>query len=106
MSYSVIIFRRIANYTITMIRRLTEIALIELILCLILWFWNGFLAFYLTVLLTFICGAILLIALIAEWIEKSKVKRIYFYAMAISIIVPWISAAIVYALDLDIAILN
>lgn len=87
-----------------MIQRLTEIALIELIVFLLLWFWNGFLAFYLTIALTFICFFILIIALIAEWIEASKVKRIYFYAMAISIVVPWISAAIVYFLDLEIAV--
>ncbi len=87
-------------------KRVTEIALIELIIFLLLWVWNGFLAFYLTIALTFICFFILIIALIAEWIETSKVKRIYFYAMAISIVVPWISAAIIYALDLDIVVFN
>ncbi|MFK7948471.1 MAG: hypothetical protein AB8G11_12845 [Saprospiraceae bacterium] len=85
-------------------KRLIEIALIELIIFLLLWFWNGFLAFYLTVALTFICFFILIIALIAEWIEASKVKRIYFYAMTVSIIIPWISAAIVYILDLNITV--
>lgn len=87
-----------------MMKRLVEIALIELIIFLLLWFWNGFLAFYLTVALTFICFFILVIALLAEWIETSKVKRIYFYAMAISIIIPWISAAIVYVLDLNVEV--
>lgn len=104
MSYSDIIFRRIANLFITTMKRLIEIALIELIVFLLLWFWNGFLAFYLTLALTFICLFILIIATIAEWIEASKVKRIYFYSMAISVIIPWVSAAIVYFLDLNIAV--
>ena len=89
-----------------MTQRLIEIALVELIIFLLLWFWNGFLAFYLTLALTFICAAILLVSLIAEWIEKSKVKRIYFYIMAISVIVPWIAAAVIYGLDLDISVLE
>lgn len=89
-----------------MVKRLIEISLIELIIFLLFWFWNGFLAFYLTLALTIICFFILAIALIAEWLETSKVKRIYFYAMAVSIVVPWIAAIIVYVLDLDITILN
>lgn len=87
-----------------MLKKLLEIALSELIVFLLLWMWNSFIAFYLTAALTSICFFILIIALIAEGLEKSKVKRIYFYGMAISIIVPWISAAIVLALNLEMDI--
>ena len=89
-----------------MIRRTIELALVELIIFLLLWFWNSFLAFYFTLSLTFICFFIFIISLIAEWIERSKVPRFYFYAMAISIIVPWIAAGIILLLDLDISILG
>ena len=85
-----------------MLKKLTEIALVELIVFFLLWLWNGFLALYLTIALTSICFFILLIALIAEQLETSKVKRIYFYSMAISIIVPWVSALIIMALNLNI----
>jgi hypothetical protein len=89
-----------------MIRRSIELALIELIILLLLWFWDSFLAFYFTLTLTFICFAIFIISLIAEWIEPSRINKFYFYAMAISVIVPWIAAGIVVLLGLDMSILE
>ena len=89
-----------------MIRRTIELALVELIVFLLLWFWNSFLAFYLTLTLTLICFTILTISGIAEWIERSKVPKFYFYAMATSTIVPWIAAGVIALLGLDISILG
>jgi hypothetical protein len=89
-----------------MIRRSVELALIELIIFLLLWLWDSFLAFYFTLALTFICSAVFIISLIAEWLERSRIDKFYFYAMAISVIVPWIAAGIVVLLDLDMSILG
>lgn len=90
-----------------MVRKLIELSLVEMIIFLLLWFWNSFMAFYLTLALTFICFAIFIISLFAEWIERSKVSKFYFYAMAVSVIVPWIVAVIViFILDLEVHILE
>lgn len=89
-----------------MVRRSIELALIELIIFLLLWFWDSFLAFYFTLTLTFICLAIFIISLIAEWIEPSKINKFYFYVMAISVFMPWIAAGIVALLGLDMSILE
>jgi hypothetical protein len=81
-----------------MIRRSIELALVELIIFLLLWIWNSFLAFYFTLALTFICFAIFVISLISEWIEPTRINKFYFYGMAISVIVPWIAAGVFYIL--------
>ncbi|HNM24455.1 MAG TPA: hypothetical protein PKL15_03455, partial [Saprospiraceae bacterium] len=51
----------------------------------------------LTMILTAIVFAVLLIALIAEWIERSKVPRLYFWIMGVSVLAP-VVAALIYAL--------
>ncbi|HNL40438.1 MAG TPA: hypothetical protein PKH43_14905, partial [Saprospiraceae bacterium] len=56
-----------------------EIFLLETVAWLALWLFNDYLATLLTMILTAIVFAVLLIALIAEWIERSKVPRLYFW---------------------------
>ena len=73
---------------------LTEIFLLELIAWLALWLLNDYLATLLTLILGAIVSAVLLLALIAEWIERSKVPRRYFHVMGLSALAPLVAAAL------------
>jgi hypothetical protein len=74
---------------------LLEIFLIEILVWMGLWLANEYLASLLTFILTPIVFAVLVSARISEFIERSKVPRIYFGVMLISTIAP-ILAALVY----------
>lgn len=82
-----------------MINRLSllEIFLLEMVVWLGIWLTNDYLATLLTLTIGAIVSAILIIALIAEGIERTKVPRKYFWIMAISILAPALAAAL-YAL--------
>ena len=73
---------------------LLEIFLLEVIVWLGLWLSNDYLATLLTLILVAIVSAVLLIALMAEAIERSKVPRRYFYVMAMSILAPMVAAVL------------
>jgi len=68
--------------------RLIEIFLIQALVYLVLWLWNDYVATLMTVLMTVIFTGILIVAIIAELIEKSKVPRSYFTFMIGSILIP------------------
>ena len=65
---------------------LLEIFLLEVLLWLGLWLLSDYVATLLTLILGAIVSAVLLIALMSEWIERSKVPRRYFYIMALSVL--------------------
>lgn len=71
---------------------LLEIFLLEIVAWLSLWLLNDYLATLLTLVLTAIVFAVLLIALMAEWIERSKVPARYFWIMGLSIVAPVVAA--------------
>ena len=71
-----------------------ELFLIETILFLLLWLWNDYLAMLLSLIFGSICFFVLVIALGAELIERSKVPRWYYYIMLASIAAPLVSALI------------
>lgn len=68
--------------------RLFELFLIEFLIYLMLWLWDEYIASLLTIIMTAIFTAILIIAAIAELIEKSKVPRSYFLFMLGSVLIP------------------
>jgi energy-converting hydrogenase Eha subunit A len=76
---------------------LLEIFLLELVFWLGLWLSNDYLATLLTLSIGAIILSVLIIALAAEAIERSKVPRKYFWVMAISLLAPILAAGI-YAL--------
>ena len=76
---------------------LLEIFMLEVVVWLGMWLLNDYLATLLTLIIAAIVSAVLLIALMAEAIERSKVPRKYFYVMVLSIIAP-IAAAVLYML--------
>ncbi len=75
-------------------KRLIEIFLAETILYAVLWLSNDYLATLLSVVFVGIFLFVLLISLLAEWIERSGVPRSYYGFMVISILSPLITAAI------------
>jgi hypothetical protein len=72
-----------------------EVFLIEFILFSLLWLWDDYIASMLTIVFSFIFFFILVISLLVELVERSKVPRWYFIFMAVSIFAP-IAAAFVF----------
>jgi hypothetical protein len=65
---------------------LFEIFLLETAAWLALWLLSDYVATLLTLTVGAIVSAVLAIALLAEWVERSKVPRRYFQVMALSIV--------------------
>lgn len=72
-----------------------EILLIEVAFYIALWLLNDYLASLLSLIFGSIFWLLLLISLVVEWVEKSKVPRWYFTFMLMSALAPVI-AAIIY----------
>lgn len=79
-----------------------EIFLVELIFFLGLWLWDAYVALLLTLIMGTILCLILVVALISEKIEKSKVPKRYFQLMAYSIGAILLAALIYYGLYGDV----
>jgi hypothetical protein len=75
---------------------LLEIFVAELLAWLLLWLCSDYLATLLTFIVTSIVCAVLLFSLVAEALERSKVPRMYFQVMAVSILAPMLSALFYY----------
>ena len=71
-----------------------EVFLLQVAVWLGLWLLDDYLATLLTLVLTAIVFAVLVVALVAEWIERSRVPRRYFVVMGISVAAPVVAALI------------
>ena len=65
---------------------LLEIFLLETVVWLGLWLLNDYVAALLTLIIGAIVFSVLIIALISEALERSKVPKMYFQVMAISVV--------------------
>lgn len=74
-----------------------EIFLIEVVVFMALWLFLPFWASLLTFIIPMIGLPILLISLIAEWLERTRISRLYFVFLFISVLVPPL-VAFVYSL--------
>jgi hypothetical protein len=72
-----------------------EIFLGELLLYFLLWLWNDYLASLFSVIFGSIFLLILILSLIVEWVERSKVPGWYYKFMVASILAP-LAAAVLY----------
>lgn len=77
-----------------MVIRPLESLLLQLIVYLLLWLSNEYLATLLSLIFGSICLAILLIALIAEGLERSRIGRRYFWHMAAAVAAPALAAVL------------
>ncbi|MEM7105192.1 MAG: hypothetical protein AAF502_18790 [Bacteroidota bacterium] len=71
------------------------IFLAQVIIYLGVWLWDDYIAKFLTLLMVAITVGVLVVSLIAELIERSKVPGIYFIFMVISILTPFLVALLV-----------
>lgn len=71
-----------------------EVALTEAVIFLLLWLSSPYIAFMLTLFFAGIATFILLISLVSELLERTKITRAYFWWMGISILVPLLIAGI------------
>ncbi len=76
-----------------------EVFLIEAVLYIVLWLWNEYIATILTLSFAAIAFFILVVSLISEAIERSKVPRWYFSYMVISVLTPLAIGAFFYVLN-------
>lgn len=67
---------------------LTILALAEAVFFAGLWLWNAYVAGYMTIILPGVLFFVLLLSLVAEWIEPARLPQWYFKVMVISILVP------------------
>jgi len=70
-----------------------EVALAEAAIFLLLWLTNPYVGFMLTLFFVGISFFVLVVSLIAELIERTRITRAYFWWMGISVLVPLIIAA-------------
>jgi len=81
---------------------LIEIFLIQVVLYSIMWLISDYTATLLTLLFPVIFVCLLLLALLSELVQKSKVPRWYYLFMVISIIAPIVTALLfVYIMGVD-----
>lgn len=66
--------------------------MVQIALYLLLWLLNDYLATMLSLIFGSIALMVLLIALIVEWIERSKVSRWFFWVMGFSVVAPLVVA--------------
>ena len=78
--------------------RLLELFIGQMILYGALWIYQDYLATLLSTILCTIFFFILMVSLIVEWIEPSKVPRWYFQFMVISILAPLLAGVLFVAL--------
>jgi hypothetical protein len=64
------------------------VALVECVLFCSVWLWNEYVASYATIILPGVMAVILLISLIADLIEPSRIPRWYYFIMVITILIP------------------
>lgn len=74
--------------------RALEVLLLELVIYLLFWLYDEYLASLLSIILGSICLLILIISLIVEAIERSKVPRWYYWFLAASVLAPILGALI------------
>jgi uncharacterized membrane protein HdeD (DUF308 family) len=72
---------------------MTEVFLIQAVFYIVVWMWNDHAATILTLSFAAIALFILVISLIAEVLDRSKVPRWYFWVMVISVLTPLIIGA-------------
>ena len=78
--------------------RLIELFTVQVILYGALWLYQDYLATLLSTIFATIFFFILVVSLIVEWIEPSKVPRWYFHVMFVSILAPLIAAFVFVSL--------
>src|SRR4030095_13733664 len=75
------------------------IVLSQAVIYLSIWLWNEYVASYISLIFPSMILVILVLALIADWIEPSRIPRWYYILMLISIFIPVIIGAVFYFIN-------
>ncbi len=75
------------------------IILAQAVIYLSIWLWNEYVATYITLIFPAMILAILVLALIADWIEPSRISGWYYKLMIASIIIPVIIGLVFYYIN-------
>lgn len=75
------------------------IILSQAVIYLFIWLWNEYVASYITLIFPIMILVILILTLIADWIEPSRIPGWYYKVMIISILIPIIIGAIFYFIN-------
>ncbi len=87
-------------------RRLAEIFLAQVVIYLLIWFTNPYLALVLSIIFAGICLLILLVSLAVELIERSKVPRWYYYLMTVCTLAPMLAMGVFFVFGGDLSSLR
>lgn len=80
-------------------RYVKEIVLLEAILLIILWFMDEYIGWLSSLIMMTICGGILIVSLLTEWIERSKIEKPYFYMLLALTLVPMMIICVFFLLS-------
>lgn len=83
--------------------RWLEVLLAEVIIYFLLWLYDDYLATILSLIFGSICLLVLIVSIIVEIIEPSKVPRWYFTTMIVSILAPAIAFGIFFMIGGEIS---
>jgi hypothetical protein len=72
---------------------LIELFFAQLVVWVLLWLLSEYVAMLLTITIAAVVFAVLLVALIAEWIERSRVPASYFHIMGLSLLAMILAAS-------------
>lgn len=75
-------------------------AMLQIIFYGLMWLWNDYFGTILTSMMVPIMLGILIVTLIAEVLDRSKVPRVYFWHIGVSIVIP-IAVAIFFYIAFD-----
>ncbi|MEP6645668.1 MAG: hypothetical protein ABJC12_01145 [Saprospiraceae bacterium] len=71
----------------------------QAVIYLALWLWNEYVASYLTLIFPALIFVILILSLIADWIEPARIPGWYYMVMLLSIAIPLIIGALFYFIN-------
>ncbi len=73
-----------------------ELGMMQAIIYILVWFWDQYIASFVTIVFPGLFSAVLLVSIIAEWIEPSKVPRAYFLHLILAICIPLVIGGFFY----------
>ena len=76
-----------------------EIFLAQIIIYTGLWIWDDFIGLFMSITFSIIASCILIVSLIAELIERSKVPKVYFLHMIGAILAPLLMMLLFFVIN-------
>ncbi|MEM1215007.1 MAG: hypothetical protein AAGJ82_04945 [Bacteroidota bacterium] len=71
-----------------------EAGMVQLVIYLLLWWWDDYLAFTLSLIVGGIAFCLLLLSKMVEWIDRSRIPNLYYRFMIISVLAPLLAGLI------------